>query len=469
MGIKEFIKARPLRTKDNVRTNAAELTLKQSLWPIILVTVLFFLWGFSYGLLDTLNKHFQEVLDITRARSAGLQAAYFGAYPLASLGHAAWLLRHYGYKAVFIWGLFLYGVGALIAIPCIKAGSFAGFCISIFIIGNGLGSLETAANPYITVCGPPKFSEMRINLSQAFNGIGTVVAPLMGSYVFFKFDDKAALDNVQWVYTAIAIFVWGLAIIFYISPIPEITDADMEFQADEADASYAEKPFTKQYTLFHASIAQFCYTGAQVGIASFFINYAVETRPGTSSAMGAQLFAGAQAAFALGRFVGVGLMNYIKPRYVFLAFMTSCIIFIAPSIVHTGTPGIAMLYVVLFFESICFPTIMALGMRGLGRHTKRGSGFIVAGVAGGAVVPPILAATADARNSMGLAMVVPLCFFLVSWSYSLCVNFVPRYTRVIDAFHETTVGADVLDRVDAEKARVSAEDQARKISTPTAP
>jgi FHS family L-fucose permease-like MFS transporter len=172
-----------------------------------------------------LNKHFQETLGITRSRSSGLQAAYFGAYPLASLGHANWILRHYGYKMVFIWGLFLYGVGSLIAWPCLLHRSFGGFCAAIFIIGNGLGSLETAANPYLTVCGPPKYSEIRINVAQAFNGIGTVVAPVLGSYVFFKNvgDDGGALQNVQWTYLAIAIFVFLLAIVFAFSPIPEIT------------------------------------------------------------------------------------------------------------------------------------------------------------------------------------------------------------------------------------------------------
>jgi MFS family permease len=108
--------------------------------------------GFSYGLIDTLNKHFQETLGITRARSSGLQAAYFGAYPLASLGHANWLLRHWGYKAVFIWGLCLFGVGALLTWPALVYQSFGGFCAATFVIGNGLGSLETAANPYLTVC-----------------------------------------------------------------------------------------------------------------------------------------------------------------------------------------------------------------------------------------------------------------------------------------------------------------------------
>lgn len=174
--------------------------------------------GFSYGLLDTLNKHFQNTLGINRARSAGLQAAYFGAYPLASLGHANWILRHYGFKLVFIWGLSLYAVGALVAWPCILHRSFGGFCAAIFIIGNGLGSLETAANPYITMCGPPRYAELRINISQAFNGVGTVVAPVLGSYAFFKYtsDDVRSLQNVQWVYLAIAIFCFSLAVVFYL-------------------------------------------------------------------------------------------------------------------------------------------------------------------------------------------------------------------------------------------------------------
>ncbi|KAF5656024.1 mfs fhs l-fucose permease [Fusarium heterosporum] len=440
MGAKKFFKDRSLKVSDSKVTKAAELSLKESIWPIALVTVLFFLWGFSYGLLDTLNKHFQKVLDIDRARSAGLQAAYFGAYPLASLGHAAWILRHYSYKAVFIWGLCLYAVGALIAIPCIKAKSFAGFCMSIFIIGNGLGSLETAANPFITVCGPPRYSEIRINISQAFNGIGTVIAPVLGSYVFFNnLDDNAALANVQWVYLSIAVFVLILACLFYISKIPEITDADMAFQAQETHSDADDKPFYKQYKLFHASFAQFCYTGAQVAIASFFINYATEMRQNTSDSTGAKLFAGAQAAFTVGRFLGVLLMKFCKPRKVFLVFLTMCIVFIAPPIVHHGDAGVAFLYLVLFFESICFPTIVALGMRGLGRHTKRGSGFIVAGVVGGACVPPLTGAVADMHN-VGLAMVVPMMFFVAAWSYPLAVNFVPSYKKVVDVFYEADIG-----------------------------
>ena len=218
----------------------------------------------------------------------------------------------------------------------------------------------------------------------------------------------------------------------------------MEFQAEETHGGTAQQPFHKQYKLFHAAIAQFCYTGAQVGIASFFINYVGATRPGTSDSLSAKFFAGAQAAFAIGRFAGVAIMKYVKPRQVFIVFITCCVIFLCPSLTQRGNTGMAMLYVVLFFESICFPTIVALGMRGLGRHSKRGSGYIVAGVCGAAIVPPATGAAADHLGT-GYCMFVPLIFMALAWTYAACVNFVPSYRDVVDSFGQAKVGLDGSD------------------------
>jgi FHS family L-fucose permease-like MFS transporter len=178
----------------------------------------------------------------------------------------------------------------------------------------------------------------------------------------------------------------------------------------------------------------------RVAIASYFINYVTETRPGTDSSLGAKFLAGAQGAFAIGRFAGVVLMKFVRPRWVFLVYLTMCIVFVAPSITQRDDTGMAMLYITLFFESICFPTIVALGMRGLGKYTKRGSGFIVGGVSGGACVPPLLGAAADANNSTAIAMSVPLAFFVAAWTYALCVNFVPSYRDPADKFSTTKVG-----------------------------
>lgn len=220
----------------------------------------------------------------------------------------------------------------------------------------------------------------------------------------------------------------------------------MAYQAEVADSETHQQPLWKQHNLFHASLAQFCYCGAQVAIASMFINYATETRDNTSDSLGSKFFAGAQAVFSIGRFFGVFLMKYYKPRQVFLIFLSLCAVFIAPAIVKYGNTGISLLYVVLFFESICFPTIVALGMRGLGQHTKRGSGFIIAGVIGGACVPPLTGVAAD-RNGTGKSMVVPLAFFVAAWTYPVCVNFVGSYIKVVDlpAKPEPSLPGGVVD------------------------
>ncbi|KAB8241008.1 major facilitator superfamily domain-containing protein [Aspergillus flavus] len=466
MGLLHFLQTRSGFKVDNRKTtSAATLTLRQSLWPLCLVTILFFLWGFAYGLLDTLNKHFQITLGITRTRSAGLQAAYFGAYPLASLGYANYMLRHFGYKSVFIMGLVLYGIGALCMWPAGLNRSFGGFCAATLVIGSGLGSLETAANPYLAVCGPPKYAEIRINLAQAFNGIGTCVAPALASYVFFAdtSDDVDALKSVQWVYLAIGIFVFILAGVFFVSNIPEVTDEDMASQVASTHAGEQEQPFRKQYKLFHATLAQFTYTGAQVAIAGYFINYVTETWPGTGDSTASKYLAGAQGAFAVGRFIGAFFMRYVKARWVFLVYLSCTVAFIAASTTQGYKTGLAMLFLTLFFESVCFPTIVALGIRGLGRHYKRGSGFIVAGVSGGAVVAPILGHVADMRNNTGFAMIVPTMFMIVAWTYAVAVNFVPAYRDTVDKTGESDVGLQAGGGVPKEDVEIGAMGRSKEV------
>ncbi|PWW76132.1 MFS general substrate transporter [Tuber magnatum] len=428
---KFFRKRSALRARDDQVTNATDLTLKQSLLPLALVTILFFLWGFAYGLLDVLNKHFQNTLNISRSRSSGLQAAYFGAYPIASLTYAGIVLRKFSYKATFMLGLTLYGIGALLFWPAALKRSFGGFCGATFIIGSGLGTLETAANPYLAVCGPPKYSEMRLNFAQAVQAIGTVVGPVLASHVFFKNVHDNSLQSVQWVYLGIAIFVFILAGVFYIANIPEVTDADMERQMELAGGVFTAaegKPLKSQYHLWWAAAAQFGYVGGQ------------ETRPGTTNAQGANFLAAAQGCFAAGRFLGTFFMKFFKPRWVFLAFFTGVVIFQAVAVSARKDAGLASLNLVLFFESICFPTIFTLGIRGLGKYTKTGSTVIVGAIIGGAVIPPILGAAADHFNNTGPAMFVPLVFFVLAYSFPIAVNFYKPLAQLMDGFLESKAG-----------------------------
>jgi FHS family L-fucose permease-like MFS transporter len=208
-----------------------------------------------------------------------------------------------------------------------------------------------------------------------------------------------------------------------------------------------------------ARLLQFSVLYITKAISRYFINYVTETRSNTSSALGSKFLAGAQASFALGRFVGVGIMYFFRARWVFGVYLTMAIVFIAPAITQRQNTGMSMLYICLFFESICFPTIVALGMKGLGRHTKRGSGFIVAGVMGGACVPPLTGVAADAYGT-GKAMFVPLCFFVAAWTYALAVNFWPWYRNTVDAYSDTAVGLrDRPQGIDEEAGTTATEEE----------
>ncbi|KAF2085513.1 L-fucose permease Glucose/galactose transporter-like protein [Saccharata proteae CBS 121410] len=443
---------------DRVVTGSAQITTRQSIIPVALVTTLFFLWGFAYGLLDVLNSRFQVALDITQGQSSGLQGAYFGAYFIGPLTYSGWFVRKFGYRYTFMLGLGIYCVGALMFWPSAVKRSFGGFCGSMFIVGSGLSTLETSANPYISVCGPPRWSEFRLELSQSFQAVGSVVAPVLASYVIFKNvgEDGKSLESVQWVYLGIAAFVGLLAIVFYFAPIPEITDADMADQAEMTTTStgYEDKPLRKHYTLFWGVAAQFSYVGSQVAIAGYFINFYTQARPDLSTVtaqhQGANYYAIAQGLFAAGRFSAAGLMYITKPRYILLVYQTLIMVFIIAAIaVDTGHGtgpnwgGLSMLMLVLFFESCIFPTIFTLSLRGLGRHTKRGASFLVSSVCGGAVVPAILGNVAD-KTGTRKAMVVPLAFFVVAWSFPIYLNMFKG--KELDAYRESHVGLHERER-----------------------
>jgi MFS transporter, FHS family, L-fucose permease len=419
-------------------TGASALTVKQSIVPITLVTVLFFLWGFAYGLLDVLNAKFQTSLNITAAKAGGLQGAYFGAYFIGPLTYSGWIVRRFGYRWTFIVGLCIYGVGALMFWPSAVYRSFPGFCGSLFIVGSGLSTLETSANPFIATCGPPRLSEFRLELSQSFQAVGSVIAPLLASRVFFKKVGDTDLSNVQWTYLGIAVFVFLLAVVFFFAPIPEVTDADMALQAEQCSdlTGYEDKPLRKQYKLFFGVAAQFCYVGAQVGVASQFIRFSEESA-GLTESQASDRYAIAQSLFAIGRFAAAGLFMFVKPRWVLLVFMTAIMIFIACSMGIYGEAGVAMLSIVLFFESCIFPTIFTLAIRGLGRHTKRGSSWIVASVCGGAFFPAMTGLAADVSD-YHKAMGVPLAGFAVAFAFPIYLN--TLCAKELDGFRDTKIG-----------------------------
>ena len=376
----------------------------------ILVTCLFFLWGFSYGLLDVLNKHFQETLDITRARSALLQAAYFGAYFLMALPAAA-LMERRGYKTGILLGLGLFACGALLFIPATRAGVFEYFLFALFVIACGLACLETAANPYATVLGPAETSERRLNLAQSFNGLGTFIAPFIGGKLFFGASTSgiSGSHGVQLIYVATALVVIAIAVLIWRTRMPEVS-AD----ASSVAAAAPHAPLFSQRHFVFAVIAQFFYVAAQVGAGAFFINYAVDHIPGLSSERAAYLLAVALGCFLAGRFLTTALMGAISAARLLSVYAVINILLCGVVIAGMGKVSVAALIAVFFFMSMMFPTIFALGIKGLGAQTKRGASFIIMAIVGGAIVPWFMGRLADIAGIETAFWIPAFCFLVVA-------------------------------------------------------
>lgn len=385
---------------------------KQSgyLVPLVLVTSLFFLWGLAYGLLDVLNKHFQETLNVTKSRSTLLQAAYFGAYFLVALP-AGLFMNKYGYKKGIILGLMLYAFGAFLFYPAAELKSFDFFLLALFVLASGLTCLETAANPYVTVLGPPKTAAFRLNLSQCFNGVGAFIGPVIAANLFFGDGEIAGqLDTVKLVYIIIGVVVLTIAVLFFRTPLPEIKES--EITSSEA---LDRKPLFKHKNFTGSVIAQFFYVAAQVGIAALFINYCTESGNGIDNSKASYLLGASLLLFTIGRFAGTALMRKIAPNKLLTAYAIINVILCMVVVFGLGWLSVYCLMTMFFFQSIMFPTIFALGLKDLGHHTKKGSSFLIMSIVGGACMPYVMGILA-VKYSTAISYIVPLlCFLVVAW------------------------------------------------------
>ncbi|GAB7338433.1 hypothetical protein MBLNU457_4722t1 [Dothideomycetes sp. NU457] len=438
------------------------LTGRRLAYPVFLVTCLFFLWGFSYGLLDVLNKHFQTVLDITKLESTGLQVMYFGGGYLCFSPVAAEVLKRKGYKITILMGLSLYSLGAILFWPTAHfssaahaSASFGGFCICTLVIACGLATLETAANSYAVVIGAPESASARLQFCQSWNGVASFVGPLIASHTFFTGENQYNLTNVQYVYLGVSCAGVAVAMLFAFSKLPEVAEsnlkgaADVEF-ADENGRIIPSKPLYKEYNMIFGFIAQFCYVGAQVTVASFLINYATENATYTS-AQAANLLSYALITFTVARFVATGLAMIFEPSFILSIFAVLAIVFNAYVAAGHGKSAVGVLIALFFFEAPMYPTIFTLGTSNLGKNSRRGAGILVMGVSGGAVFPPIQGAIADAANTR-VSYVVPLVGFVVvlafaiySWMQSGMRIMRPKVDSAAAVYGGTVVGGAVIE------------------------
>ena len=381
------------------------------MWPFVLVTSLFFLWGLAHSILDVLNKHFQETMDgVGKTESALVQAVMYGGYFVMALP-AGQIIKRYGYRAGVITGLLLYGIGALLFIPGGQLLSFPFFLFSLFVIGCGLTCLETSANPYVTVLGNAEGAARRINLSQSFNGLGWIVGPLIGGH--FAFAVGADKGSIAIPYAIIGVVVLCVALVFAQVKLPEV-------QADgvaQTESAHATDSLWQHRNFVYGLIALFLYVAAQTGINSFFINYVTEHASVGNVNASLLLGFGGMGLFMVGRMGGSWLMLRVRAERVLLYCAVGATLAMAVLLSGAGVAGVAAFMLCYLCESIMFPTIFALALKGVGQHTKRASSFLIMSIVGGAIAPVLMGLIAD-HASMAMAFIVPLCCFVVIAAYA---------------------------------------------------
>ncbi|GAB3940864.1 L-fucose:H+ symporter permease [Spirosoma harenae] len=403
-------------TAGNLKT--AAFTEKKYLVTLVFVTSLFMLWGIAITMGDVLNRHFQNVLHVSKAQSGLVQFSIFGAYAVMGIP-AGLFMKRFGYKNGVLLGLGLYALGAFLFIPAANAESFGFFRGALFVLACGLATLETVAHPFVAGLGDQRTSDQRINFAQSFNGLGAVIGPLVGGYFILRGGQEHSndLESVKMLYVVIGSVILAIAVAFSFVKVPAVQDAHaIEAEADSyavpTDPATLKAPkglFGHTHFIW-AAIAQFFNVAAQGGTWAFFINYGVE-KMGFTAENAAYWFSFSMVMMMIGRFVGTFLMRYIAPNKMLAFFalgsITMCLL-IAQS---WGLVSFIALIMLNFFFSIMFPTIFSLGLKGLGKHTQQASSYIVMGVVGGALFPPLMGQIAD--KDIAAAYYLPVICYAV--------------------------------------------------------
>jgi FHS family L-fucose permease-like MFS transporter len=406
---------------------------RQYYLPIALIVSLFFLWGVANNLNDVLITQFRNAFDLADWQSGLVQSAFYLAYFLFAIP-ASSFVRKFGYKAAIVFGLTVYGVGALLFYPVAELGSYAAFLGALFVIASGLTFLETSANPLITILGSAEGAERRLNLAQAFNPLGSITGVLIGRQFILSGNARAnpgttslATEQIaqlharqalsvqsSYLVLGILILLWALIIAMVrFPPLHEGAEKTEHGVAPVADSGNFGGLLQHRYFLFGV-VAQFAYVGAQVGIWSFLIRYSQHAVTGMNEQAAATCLMAALVAFMLGRFVGTALMGWVRPIVLTACFAGLDVLLCLGGANFGGWPGIAMLIASSFFMSIMYPTIFAVSLRGLGPLTKIGSSVLVMSIIGGAVIPVVMGRLSD-FTSMAIAMLVPgVCFLVVA-------------------------------------------------------
>ncbi|MBE9583024.1 sugar MFS transporter [Mucilaginibacter sp. JRF] len=388
-----------------------KLTENKYLVVFAFVTSLFLLWGIAITMGDVLNRKFQLVLNVSKAESALVQFSIFGAYFIMGIP-AGLFMKKYGYKKGVLLGLFLYALGAFLFVPASDAESFGFFRVALFILACGLATLETVAHPFIASLGDQRASDQRINFAQSFNGVGAIIGPLIGKFLVFSPGAPNTLDSVKSLYIVIGIVIAAIGILFSFVKVPLLKDPHVianDSYAIAGDQTVPKGLFQNKHFIF-AVIAQLFNVAAQGGTWAFFINYGHEVM-GLPDHDASGYFAVSMVMLMVGRFVGTFLMRFIAPHKLLAIFATGAILMCIIAAQGFGWASFVALILINFFFSIMFPTIFSLGLKDLGKHTEQASSFIVMGVVGGALFPPIMGLIAN--TDVAKAYYLPIICYAV--------------------------------------------------------
>lgn len=393
----------------------AAITERRYVWPLILVTSLFFLWAVGVNLNDILIPHLRGAFHLTDFQSSFVQVAFFGGYFLAAWP-AGWIVERLGYQRGIVSGLIICSAGAFLFIPAAYIHVYGAFLLGLFIMACGQSFLEVCANPYVTFLGPPESSERRLNLAQSFNALGAVATPIFGSaLILARAHQLAANGNtpaveaeiVRLPYLIIVGIFLSMAVLIGFSHLPKIAE-------ESADTDGAAARHVLHFPhLLKGVAAQFFYVGAQVGVASFIIRFVQFTHAGRSDVQAANYLKLHLLAFMIGRFGGSAFMKRFAPASMLATFAVGSLVSVTLVLLSRGPAALVGIVLLGFFHSIMFPTIFALSIRHLGPATRKGSSLLVMSIIGGAICPAIMGRISDATN-IQVAFLVPLvCYVFV--------------------------------------------------------
>jgi FHS family L-fucose permease-like MFS transporter len=399
--------------------------------PFFLVTALFFLWGVPNNLNDVLIRQFMKSFAINRPQAGLVQFSFYMGYFLLAMP-AALLMRKLGYKAGFVIGLLLFGLGTFLFWPAAIVGRYGFFLFALFVIASGLSFLETASNPFIAQLGDPESSERRLNFSQAFNPLGSISGVLIGTVFIFSgveltpqqigslrsqhlYDAYLRSETLRVIkpYLVLGVVAVLWAVLIWRTKFPTIRS---EHEAGAENHGHFRDLLQYPHFLL-AIVAQFMYVGAQVGTWSYFIQYVQDSTHQPEKVAG-YFLTGTLAAFGVGRFSSAYLMRFIAPNKLLGIYAVVNIVLVAVGVLLPGWVGLWAMFLTSFFMSLMFPTIFALGLKRLGPNTKIGGSLLVMSIVGGALLTPLMGLIAEAYHSIALAYLVPLAAYVFVAAYA---------------------------------------------------